>query len=145
MKINWIAVLVAAIAHWLLGAVWFTTFSKPWMAGLRLPPEVLQAYMAHPDFWPYLIALLCNIILAYIIARLLGMGAGHNLFRGIRIGLLVGLAACVAMVTELAFEMMGRSFMVIAAGYPLVGCILMGFILGAWKPKRAELDKAVAT
>jgi hypothetical protein len=145
MRINWIAVLVAAIVHWLLGAVWFTTFSKPWMAGLRMPQEELEAYAGHPNFWPYVIAFLCNLVLAYVIARVVAMGESHNLFRGIRVGLLIGLAAAVAMVTEMAFEMMGRTFMAISAGYPLVGCILMGIIIGAWKSKaRAEFSRGAS-
>jgi len=135
MRLNWAAVLVAAIVHWLLGAVWFTVFSNVWMAGLRMEPDELQAYKAHPNFWPYLIALLCNFLLAYAIARLLSGSESQGLFRGIRVGMLVGMAVAVAMATELVFEMRPRSFIVIAAGYPLVGCILMGIILGAWKPK----------
>jgi len=138
---NWLAILVAAIVHWLLGAVWFTAFSKPWTAGLRMPKEELDAAMAHPNFWPYVIALLCNLILAFVIARLLAIGETYTLVRGFRIGILVGLAAAVAMATDLVFELMGQTFIVISAGYPLVGCILMGIILGAWKPKaRADLS-----
>ena len=100
-----------------------------------MAPEELQAAKAHPNFWPYLIALLCSFLLAYAIARLLSGSESHTLFRGIRVGVLVGMATAVAMVTELVFELRPRSFIVIAAGYPLLGCILMGIILGAWKPK----------
>ena len=135
MRLNWGAVLVAAIVHWLLGAVWFTAFAAAWTAGLRMAPDELQAAKAHPNFWPYLIALLCNFLLAGAIARLLSGSESHTLFRGIRVGALVGMATAVAMVTELVFELRPRSFIVIAAGYPLLGCILMGIILGAWKPK----------
>jgi Protein of unknown function (DUF1761) len=145
MRLNWVAILVAAIVHWLLGAVWFTAFSKAWTAGLRMPKEELDAAMAHPNFWPYVIAFLCNLVLAFVIARVLAIGETHTLVRGIRIGILVGLAAAVAMVTEMAFEMMGQTFMAISAGYPLVGCILMGIILGAWKPKaKVELGREVS-
>jgi len=136
MRLNWAAVLLAAIVHWLLGAVWFTVFANRWMAGLRMAPEELEAYRAHPNFWPYLIALACNFLLAYAIARLITGSESQGLLRGIQVGLLVGLAVAVAMATELVFELRTRSFIVIAAGYPLVGCILMGVILGAWKPKK---------
>ncbi len=145
MRLNWSAVLVAAIVQWLLGAVWFTVFAGTWTAGLRMAPEELQAAKAHPNFWPYLIALLCNFLLAYAIARLLGGSESHNLFRGISVGTLVGMAAAVAMVTELVFELRPRSFIMIAAGYPLAGCIVMGIILGVWKPKaKAELSREVS-
>jgi hypothetical protein len=145
MRINWGAVLVAAIVHWLLGAVWFTGFAGIWTAGLRMAPEELQAAKDHPNFWPYLIALLCNFLLAYAIARLVRGSETHTLFRGLRVGLLVGMAIAVAMVTELVFELRPRPFIVIAAGYPLVGCILMGIIIGVWKPRaNVELGREVS-
>jgi len=144
MRLNWMAILVAAVTHWLLGAVWFTVFARTWMADLRMPEEQLQAYRAHPNFWPYVIAFLCSLVLAYVIARVLAGSEWHNVFRGIRVGILVGLAAAAAMVTEMVFEMMGVSFMAIAAGYPLLGCILMAIILGAWKPKPLPGREATA-
>ena len=147
MRLNWGAVLLAAIVHWLFGAVWFTAFAGVWAAGLRMSAEELQAAKAHPNFWPYLIALLCNLLLAYAIARLLSGSESHTLFRGLRVGMLVGLATAVAMATELVFELRPRSFIVIAAGYPLLGCIVMGIIIGAWrlKPKAESGREASAS
>lgn len=135
MGLNWPAILVAAIADWLLGAVWFTAFSTQWQAGLRMSPEELQAHMAHPDFWPYLVAFLCSALLAYVIARLVASAPSHGIFRGITVGLLVGLGAAVAMVTEMVFEARIPSFILISAAYPLLGCVLMGIIIGAWRRK----------
>jgi hypothetical protein len=135
MGLNWPAILVAAITDWLLGAVWFTVFSKQWHAGLRMSPEELQAYMAHPNFWPYIIAFLCSALLAYVIAHLVASSPNHGLFRGITIGLLVGLATAVAMVTEMVFEARVQSFILISAAYPLLGCVLMGIIIGVWRRK----------
>ena len=140
MRINWGAVVLAGVADWIFGAVWFTALKAPWQAGTRMSQEELQAYMAHPNYWPYIVSLLCSILIAYVIARFLGGSQSHGLFRGIRVGILVGLAAALAMITEMVFELRAVSFMMISAAYPLVGCILMGIILGAWKPKAgAEL------
>lgn len=139
MGLNWPAILVAGIADWILGAVWFTVLANQWKAGLRMSPEEMQTYMAHPNFWPYIIALVCSIIIAYVIARLLGSSPSHSVFRGISIGMLVGLAAAVAMVTEMIFEYRARPFILISAAYPFLGCILMGIIVGAWRPKGAKV------
>ena len=137
MRVNWGAVVAAGIADWILGAVWFTGFKNSWQAGTRIPPEELQAYMAHPNFWPYIVSLVCSILIAYVIARLLSSYEHHNLFTGIGVGLLIGLAAAVAMITEMVFEIRAVSFIMISAAYPLLGCILMGIIVGVWKPKGA--------
>ena len=139
MGLNWPAIVVAGITDWILGAVWFTVFANQWHAGLRITPAELQTYMAHPDFWPYIIAFVCSVVLAYVIARLVGSATTHGLFRGITVGLLVGLATAAAMVTEMIFEYRARPFILLAAAYPFLGCILMGIIVGAWKPKVAKI------
>lgn len=145
MRVNWGAILLAGVADWLLGAAWFTAFANPWRAGLRMSPEELQAYSSHPNFWPYIIALLCSVLIAYCIARLVGNSETHGLFRGITVGILVGLAAAMAMVTNMVFEVRAGSFILISAAYPFIGCILMGIIVGIWKPKgETELSHIVA-
>jgi len=135
MRVKWAAIMVAAIADWLLGAVWFTVFANQWRAGIRMPADQMQATMAHPNFWPFLVALVSSIFMAYAIARVVAGSDSPGLFHGIVAGVLVGLAAAAAMVTEMVFEIRPGSFILIAAGYPLVGSILMGIIIGAWRHK----------
>jgi len=142
MRVNWAAVGVSGILYWLLQAGWFTVFSQQWQAGLRMSADEIAAYKAHPNFLPYVIALVCNLILAFIIARVLALGGVWSLIRGFRIGLLVGLVAALAMLTELHFEVRTWQFILISAGCPVAGCILMGLILGLWKPKSRVKDTA---
>ncbi len=144
MRVNWAAVGVSGAAYWLLQAGWFKAFSPQWMAGLRMSQEELAYYQAHPNFIPYLIALVCNLILAFIIARVLALGGVWGLIRGFRIGLLVGLVAALAMLTEMHFEMKPWPAIVVSAGAPVAGCALMGMILGAWKPKSAVAETVVS-
>jgi len=135
MRVNWAAVGVSGVVYWLFQAGWFKVFAPQWMAGLRMSQEELAYHQAHPDFLPYVIALVCNLILAFIIARVLALGGVWGLIRGFRIGLLVGLVAALAMLTEMHFELKPWQFIAISAGAPLAGCGLMGIILGVWKPK----------
>jgi hypothetical protein len=83
------------------------------------------------------------LILAFFIARLLALGGVWGLIRGFRIGLLVGLVAALAMLTELHFELRPLQFIAISAGAPVVGCALMGMIVGAWKPKSSLTKTAM--
>ncbi len=135
MKVNWGAIVLAAIVHFGFGAVWFTAFSKPWQAGTRLSPEELQSYMAHPNFWPYIISFLCSLGMALVISWVMGGYCKYNLFRGIVAGTMVGIVAALAMITEMAFEYRSSTFMFISAAYPLIGSMLMGMVIGVWKPK----------
>ena len=105
--------------------------------GFAYRPAELQQYMSHPNFWPYLISLLCNFLIAYAIARVVAGSTTQGLFRGVSASaFLVGLAAAVAMVTEMVFESRPMPFVPISAAYPLMGSILMGIIIGVWKPER---------
>jgi len=135
MRVNWAAILLAGIADWLFGAVWFKLFAREWMAGSN--PLSERTYAFTPNFWPFIIALLCDFAMALVIARVLAGSSTHSLLRGISTGVLVGLAAAFATITEMVFEVRPGSFILISAAYPLLGCILMGIIIGAWKPKAA--------
>ena len=145
MRVNWAAVGVSGVVYWLFQAGWFTVFSLPWQNGLRMSPEEIAVYRLHPNFVPYVIALVCNLILAFFIARLLALGGVWGLIRGFRIGLLVGLIAALAMLTEMHFELRPWQFVAISAGAPVLGCALMGMIVGAWKPKSVLAEPAVST
>ena len=46
-------------------------------------------------------------------------------------------AVCLKPGTEIAFELRSLQFFLITAGYPLVGLLLMGAILGGWRKKVA--------
>jgi hypothetical protein len=135
VRLNWPAILLAGVADWILGAVWFTVFANQWRMGMSMTATEVQTHMSHPNFWPFLVAFLCDLLMAYVIAWVIAGSATHTLFRGIIVGMLIGLAAAMAMVTETVFEIRPGSFVLVSAGYPLVGCILMGIIIGAWKPK----------
>ncbi|HWR36985.1 MAG TPA: DUF1761 domain-containing protein [Clostridia bacterium] len=144
-RINWLAVVVAAIVHFVLGAVWFTLFAKPWIAGLGLTPEQVQAFAQEMSAGPYVVAFVCNLVMAYAIAWLLVQLGDINALRGIAVGAVLGIFAAVALATEHGFEMRPTSFKLIASGYPLVGSILMGAVIGAWKKKAAVVVGGAGT
>lgn len=135
MKINWGAILLAAIVNFGFGMLWFITFLHPWLGGTSMSPEEQQNWMTHPSFWPRLIAILCSVGMALVISWVMGMACKFGLFRGIVTGLMVGIVAALAMITEMAFEYRSSTFMFISAAYPLIGSVLMGIVLGVWKPK----------
>jgi hypothetical protein len=134
-KINLLAVIVAAIVYWLLGAAWFTVLSKPWLEGIGKSMEQLQRDAASPAI-AYVVALVCNLVIAYVLAWLVIHTGEQTAMRGITMGAVmwVGLVAT-TFGTAYIFE--GRSIQIfaISAGYPLVGMLLMGAIVGAWKAK----------
>lgn len=127
-----LAVILAAILHWLLGAVWFTLLKQQWLAGLGTTSEKLMA-AGIPAWLPHVVTLIANLLLAYVIGWVILATGSQTLLRGIGVAAFLWLVAASVFATELVFEAKSVEFFCIVAGYPLVGMMTMGAVLGAWK------------
>ena len=136
MKTNYLAVLVSAIAYWLLGAVWFgVLFTKPWM-GLEGITEA-QARSANPVL-PYVVSFALNLLIAFVLAQLCAWRSATTAARGASLGVFVWIGLIGPTVyTTYMYEMRPLNLFLINEGYVLVGLCLMGAILGAWTKKSA--------
>jgi hypothetical protein len=136
MRTNYPAVIVAAIAYWILGAVWYgVLFSKPWMALEHMTIE--QAQSVNPVI-PYIVSFLLELLVAYSVAQLCIWRNADTVGRGASVGVLVwiGFVGPIAFMNYM-FEMRPKALFAINEFYPLAGLVLMGAILGAWKKKIA--------
>ena len=136
MKTNYLAVIVAAIAYWLLGAIWYgVVFGEAWMALEHMTAE--QARSMNPVL-PYVITLALNVLIAYALAQICIWRNAHTLGRGASVGVLlwVGFVGPVTFTTYM-YEMRPKELFAINQFFPLAGFVLMGGILGAWKKKGA--------
>src|ERR1700737_3128504 len=134
MRPNYVAVFVAALAYWLLGAVWYSVlFNKPWMALERITPEQLSG--ANPVA-PYIIAFLLNLVIAFVLAQLCAWRNANTAARGAALGILIwiGFLGPVTYTTYM-YKMWAKQLFAIKECYPLVGLCLMGAILGAGSRK----------
>jgi hypothetical protein len=134
MRPNYVAVFVAALAYWLLGAVWFAVlFSKPWMALENITPE--QASGMNP-IAPYIISFILNLVIAFVLAQLCAWRNANTAARGAALGILIwiGFLGPVTYTTYM-YEMRPKQLFAINEFYVLVGLCLMGAILGAWTRK----------
>ena len=135
-KTNFVAVIVAAIAYWILGAVWFTVLANPWAEGIGKTQE--QIMQAGSPIVPYFIALASNLVMAFVLAWVVVATGEQSASRGIKLGALMGLGlVAAAMGTEFAFERRSLQIFLIIGGYPLAGLALMGAIVGGWRRKAA--------
>jgi hypothetical protein len=136
MRPNYVAVFVAALAYWLLGAVWFAVlFSKPWMALEHITPE--QASGMNP-IAPYIISFLLNLVIAFVLAQLCAWRNANTAARGAALGILIwiGFVGPITYTTYM-YEMRPKQLFAINEFFALVGLCLMGAILGAWTKKTA--------
>jgi len=136
MKTNYGAVFVAALAYWVLGAVWYGfLFSKPWMALEHMTEE--QASSMNPVL-PYVITFLLNLLIAFVLAQICIWRNASTAARGAAVGVLVwiGFLGPVTYTTHM-YEMRPKELFAINEFYSLAGLCLMGAILGAWTKKAA--------
>ena len=96
-----------------------------------LPPwaTVLTSMFLHGGWFHLLGNMLYLWIFGNNVEDVLGRG------RYLLLYLTCGIVAALAMITEMAFEYRSSTFMFISAAYPLFGSVLMGIVIGVWKPK----------
>lgn len=136
MRTNYPAVLVAAIAYWLLGALWYgLLFSKQWLALEKI--DISQVKNANPAI-PYIVAFLLELLVAYSVAQLCMWRNANTIGRGASVGVLVwiGFVGPISFMNYM-FEMRPWQLFAINEFYPLFGLALMGAILGTWTKKGA--------
>lgn len=136
MKTNYAAVVVAAVAYWVLGAVWYRVlFSKPWMALENMSVEQMNSM--NPVL-PYVITFALNLLIAYSLAQICIWRNADTIGRGASVGVLlwIGFVGPITFTTYM-YEMRPRTLYAINEFFPLAGMVLMGAIIGAWRKKSA--------
>jgi hypothetical protein len=128
-SVNWLAVLVAALAGFIVGSLWYgPLFQKPWMAATGMTKEKgAQASMPLIFGGAYVL----NVLGAFGIAVVLGNQGGVG--AGLHVG---AFAAFFFIATALGviylFEQRPFKLWLIDAGYQVVNFAAMGAVIGAW-------------
>lgn len=128
--INYWAVLVSALATFLIGSVWYSPllFAKVWMEELGFTKEGMSNDKMVKIFS---ISFLLMLIIAFNLAGFIGPESDW-LF-GMTAGALAGIGwVGAAMGVNYLFERKSFRFWLINAGYMAVSFTLMGAIIGAW-------------
>ena len=127
------AIVIAALAHFLFGAAWFSVLKQPWLESLGKSEQQLAA-AGNPGL-AYTVAFVCNLAMAGVLVLVL-RSRSSSFISGIEAGALLGFGiAAAALVTELIFEARSGTGMIIASLYPAIGCVIMGAIIGAMLPR----------
>jgi hypothetical protein len=81
-----------------------------------------------------IVTLVCNLITAFVLARVIHQLHGVDLLRGLKIGACVGLGFCATALTmTYVWQSPPRRLRAIDTSYHIVGCIIMGSILAVWR------------
>jgi Protein of unknown function (DUF1761) len=139
MKTNYLAVIVAAVVYWLLGAVWFgMIFGNQWMKLEHISEEQVASMKGAAVAVPYVVSFVFGLVIAFVLAQLCAWRNASTAARGASLGVLLwlGIVAPVTYTTNM-YEMRPTNLFLINEGYVLVGLLIMGAILGAWTKKSA--------
>ena len=127
--LNWWAILVATVAAFVLGGIWYgPVFGKAWLAALGKTADDLE-----PSPTPFVISFFTALLTCIVLAALLKGLAIGTLGGGLTLGALVGIGfIATAMASDSAFCRWGMSLFLIQSGYRVVYSIVMGGILAVW-------------
>jgi hypothetical protein len=133
--INYLAIVIAAVAAWLAGAGWYMAFGKTWMAAIGVSPEQMQAMQGgQRSFLPFIYAFVAELIIAFALGGLIGhLGPGQVTLRN---GIISGAATWFGfviptMLVNNSFARRDWRLMLIDGGHWLVVLVLIGGIIGA--------------
>ena len=130
--VNYLAVVVAAIAGMVIGAAYFmpAVAGRAWMKSIGKTAEDLSGANQPVQ---YVLAAIFQLLIATTVAAAIGWADANSLGGGILVGaiLWLGLGAPIVALT-LLFELRGVTNHVIVALHTLIALVVMGAIIGAW-------------
>ncbi len=134
--VSYLAILGAAVAAWLAGAIWYMALGKHWMAALGTTAEKMQEARNQPGaMLPFIYAFAANLVMAWVLAGVLGhLGPGQVTLRnGIISGAFCWLGFVITtMVVNNSFARRDPRLLLIDGGHWLIVLVLMGAILGGF-------------
>ena len=131
--INHVAVWMAGIVQFMLGAGWYTLLGPAWMAGIGKDEVQLAAEIGHSPL-PYILALVAALVIAYTLAWLFPRIGIQSAAGGAKAGAALALALIGSTLAQnYGFEARPVSLWLINAGYMIVGMAIMGAIVAHWR------------
>jgi hypothetical protein len=130
-NVNYLAVLVAAIIGFAVGAMWYSPvlFAKPWSKYLGFKEDDMSK-----SNMPLLFGLCFACILVFTFVLALFMGPNRSLVNGLVAGVLAGFGmASTTVAINYLFGRKPLGLFLIDAGYMAVMYTIIGVILGLWK------------
>jgi len=123
---EYLAVVVAALASFTFGAVWYMALAKRWMAAAGVAPGDIN----RKDMTPFLISFLATLIVAGMMRHIFNLAGIDTPVKGVLSGLGLGLFIVTPwIVTNYAFGKRPQALMFIDGGYATFGCAIIGLVL----------------
>ena len=133
--LNYLAVLVAAVAAWIAGAAWYMSLGKIWTSAWGMTEAQMHADRNRPGaYLPFLYVFVAEVIMAWVLAGLMGhLGSGqYTLVNGVISGAFCWLGFVITVIfTNYSFGKRDVRLIWIDGGHWLIVLALMGAVIGA--------------
>jgi hypothetical protein len=129
---NYLAIVIAAVAAWLAGAGWYMALGKTWTVALGTTQEKMTQAGHRPGaFLPYGYAFIAELLMAWILAGLLGHIGALTIRGGIISAAFCWLGFVMpTMAVNNIFAGRDARLLLIDGGHWLLVLVLMGAIIG---------------
>ena len=133
--VNWLAVLVAAVAYFMLGALWYSKalFGTKWA-------QLIKLDMNNPDLKKGMGGMMISTFVLILVVcfgletMIVKVNFAQEFTYGIKLGLLTGLAfATTAVSINYVYERKPSNLYLISNGYHVIGHIIAATILVVWR------------
>ncbi|WP_299620582.1 DUF1761 domain-containing protein [Pelagibius sp.] len=128
--INYLAVVVAMIASYVFGSLYYMALSKPWMAAVGKAEAELKANMSAV---PFVTAAIAQLVMAFMLAGMMGhLGAeAVSLYGGLTTAFWVWIGfVLTTLVVNHGFQGAKRMLTVIDGGHWLGVLLIQGVVIG---------------
>ena len=126
--INWLAVLVATIASWALGAAWYMALANQWLASIGKTRDQISGKDPTPYIWSVAMQLVMAVALALLIPKIFGVTSVAN---GLLAGFVLWLGFVItSMIQSHRYQGAKWSLTIIDGGYLLGVLLVQGLVIG---------------
>jgi hypothetical protein len=128
--VNWLAVVLAALAKFAIGGVWYSppVFGPRWGAIVAVSPQAFKARMLSA----MLTDLVASVVLSWILANSLQFMGAVGLIPGLRTSFFLWLGfIATTLISTTIYEGRPLALFWINGGYFLLSLLAMGAIIGA--------------
>jgi hypothetical protein len=131
LHFNHLAILVAAIVQWILGALWYSLFFvKPWMALVGHKPDP----KAKGPVLSMIVSFIGGLILSFVLAHVVLWSGSTTIACGVLVGFICWLGfIAMPLLSETMYECRSYTLFAINAGYWLAVLLISGGLLAAWQ------------
>jgi hypothetical protein len=133
--LNYLAVVIAAVVAWLVGAAWYISLGRMWTAALGMTREEMHARQKQGGaYLPFVYSFVGELIMAWVLAGVLGhLGPGQvTLMNGVISGAFIWFGFVITTLTvNNSFAGRNPRLILIDGGHWLLVLVVIGAIIGA--------------